>query len=188
MAEAKQENQNTETGSKKLAAGLAQEKRRELAFKRAKRMIANLIIIIIISTIIGIGLSTIGMQQVFIFILIGLMPGIVANITDGRPGRFASKTVVAFNIAGMLQYLVAIFVSGTPNEIADNLILKPEVWLMIYGFAAFGWALVFIVPHIVQLYLEITANYTVKKLLSFQETLVKEWGETIIHKPKKKKG
>lgn len=153
--------------------------RKEIARRRAKRVMANLIIIIIIMTVIGAGLATVGMIHVFAFFGIGLLPGLVAAITDGRPGHFASKTVVAFNLAGMLQFLAAIFVSGSPNQTATEVLYDPRTWVMVYGFAAFGWAVIFIIPHIVQLYLEITSAYTIKKLRHFQESLATEWGDGV---------
>lgn len=154
-------------------------KLQELRSKRAKRAITNLIIIIVIMTVVGGGLTTIGMQQVFIFIAIGLMPGLAASITDVRPGKFGSKTVIAFNLAGMMQFLAAILMGGSPNQTANEVIYDPRTWMLVYGFAAFGWAVIFVIPHIVQLYLEITATYTVKKLKSFQEALAGEWGDGV---------
>lgn len=154
-------------------------KKRELRSKRAKKAITSLILVCIVMTIIGGGLTSIGMQQVFIFIAFGLLPGIVAIITDGRPGKFGSKTVMAFNLAGMMQFLAAIFMGGSPNQTANEILYDPRTWMLIYGFAAFGWAVIFIIPHIVQLYLEITATYTVKKLRTFQDALAGEWGDGV---------
>lgn len=176
--ETEEEKQKKAEEHKKLLEQ-AREKAQELARKRAKKIIGNLIMVCILMTVVGMVLSSIGMVQVFIFFSIGMLPGIVANITDGRPGRFASKTVIAFNLAGMAQYMAAIFTSGSPNHTAHEILYNPASWLLIYGFAAFGWCVIFLIPYIVQIYLEITSSYTIKKFQHFQELLINEWGDGV---------
>lgn len=155
------------------------KKRSMLAQQRSRKLISNLLISAIILTVIGVGLASVGMGYLFIFVTTGLMPGIVANITDRRPGRFASKTVMAFNASGIIPHLSAIITSGTPNSTSATLLTDPHAWLLIYGFAAFGWGVIYLVPHIVQLYLEMRAGYTTQKLLQFQKILEDEWGENV---------
>jgi len=157
----------------------AREKINEINKKRAKKLISNLIIIIFIIVIIGISLSSIGWNYVFYVLFIGFLPGLVANFTDIRPGRFASKTIVAFNLAGIVQPLKTILVAGSPNQAAQNILVDPQNWLLVYGFAAFGWGIVFLLPHIALFYLEIRANYLIKKMQKHQDELLEEWGDSI---------
>ena len=125
-------------------------------------------------------LVSFGLHYVFYILVMGLLPGISANIVDRRPGRFASKTILLFNIAGMMPHFSSLVSSSNPNSVAQNLLGNPDVWLLVYGFACFGWVLIRIIPQIVMLYLAVRAEYTVKKLQQRQEDLVKEWGEVII--------
>jgi len=167
----------------KLAASSAKmehtKKAQEFAKARSRKLVANMVIVTIIVTVIGIGMSSIGMTVVFAFLFVGMLPGMVTGILDGRPGRFAAKTVVAFNLSGISPHAAAIFSSGSPNTTAQSIFNNPTVWLLVYGFAAFGWGVVYLIPHITQLYLEIKANFTVKKLHNFQDKLVDEWGEDV---------
>lgn len=151
----------------------------DVARKRSRKFFTNVVVIIIIMTIIGMGLTMISMTGAFMFLAGAMLPGIVAYLIDWRPGRFASKTVIAFNLAGLIPQASAIFSSGSPNSVAMTLFKDPMAWLIIYGFAAFGWGAVFIIPHITKLYLEIKADYTIKKLSHFQEKLLEEWGDEI---------
>lgn len=151
----------------------------ELAKVRSKKFITNLIMVVAVTTIVGVALSSVGMPVAFSFVAIGMLPCITANITDNRPGRFASKTVTAFNLAGIFPHLVAIFTSGSPNNTALSLLQNPNSWLLVYGLAAIGWVIVFLIPHIVHIYLDIKSVYIINKLESFQEALVEEWGEEI---------
>ncbi len=172
MADSKKDN-------KKSAAKAPKKKKSASAKAHSKKLIINLVTVTIIMTIVAAGMISIQLGTVFAFISIAMLPGIVAQITDGRPGRFASKTVMAFNVAGISPQIEAIFSSGSPDSTAISLFSNPSVWLLIYGFAAFGWGVVFLVPRISHLYLEITAKYTTKKLAHFQEKLVEEWGDEV---------
>ena len=152
--------------------------------KRAKRFVVNLIISTILITIIGIILNSFNLQRVFYMVLAGMLPSIVAHIIDTRPGHFASKTVMAFNGAGVLPHLGGVLTSGSPNQTAAAIMMDAEPWVLMWGFAAFGWLVVYLIPNITQLYLEVTATYKIKKMQIFQDTLVDEWGD-VIKKPKK---
>lgn len=176
---AEKENSEKDAEAKKSQKIRAKERTNEVYKKRAKKLISNLIIIIFIMIIIGVSLTSIGWNYVFYVLLIGLLPGLVANFTDIRPGRFASKTIIAFNLAGLVQPLKTILVAGSPNQAAQSILIDPQNWLLVYGFAAFGWGIVFLLPHIALFYLEIRANYLIKKMKKYQEELLEEWGEDI---------
>jgi len=153
----------------------------ELAKERSKKFVMNMMMVTVVVTMTAALLISFGMGFVFALLGIGLLPGIVANISDGRPGRYASKTVMAFNISGISPHLAAIISSGSPNNTAISILSDPKSWLLIYGFAAFGWGVVYIIPQITHMYLEIKASYKSKKMHQFQEKLVEEWGEEIKH-------
>ncbi len=153
----------------------ANKRLQELAKKRSRKFISNLLIITFFLIITGLALSYFGYSNEFYFLVMAMLPSIAAYVTDTRPGKFASKTVIAFNLSGALPHLAAIFADGS----ALSSFSDPKVWLLVYGFAAFGWGVVFLIPHIMQLYLEIRAGYTVKKLQLFQEKLTSEWGDGI---------
>lgn len=179
MAEAKpdkKEEKELQKGSAKLEGA---KKAMEIAKMRSKKLIANMLIVTIIVTLIGVGMSSIGLGIVFAFLFVGMLPGIVTGILDSRPGRFAAKTVIAFNLSGISPHTAAILASGSPDNTAVSIFTNPTAWLLVYGFAAFGWGVVYLIPHIAQLYLEIKANFTVKKLQYFQERLIDEWGDNV---------
>jgi hypothetical protein len=151
----------------------------DLKKKRFSRIITNVLVTVILLTAIGVGMGSGGMIKVFMFLSVALLPGIAAFVTDSRPGRFASKTVLAFNIAGMSPHMSSIFYSGSPNQTAYAIMHEMQSWYLIYGFAGFGWAVVFIIPHIAEMYLEVKAAYTIKRLNLFKDALVEEWGENV---------
>lgn len=143
------------------------------------KIIGNLIIAVIVITIIAAALTSVGFYYVFILLITGALPGIVAYIVDQHKGKFTSKTVLAFNLSGLLPQLTAALTSGSPDTTALALLTNPYTWLMPYGFAAFGWAVVYIIPQIALLVLSIRAEFTIGKMEYFQKKLVKEWGEEV---------
>jgi len=172
----KQEEKKEEEQTGKAEASL---KAQDFARERSKRFTKNLVMMAIIMTLMAVILIYSGMSFVFALICIGMLPGIVANILDSAKGRMASKTVIAFNLSGIMPHLVAIIASGMPNQTAAAILKNPSAWLVVYGFAAIGWGVVYVVPQITRLYFEIKASYMIKRFEYMQEQLVEEWGEKI---------
>ena len=63
--------------------------------------------------------------------------------------------------------------------VGNDLLINQYIWLMMYGFAGFGWLIVHIVPQMAFLILTIKADFTIKKLQGLQRQLVEEWGEKV---------
>jgi hypothetical protein len=155
------------------------KKQQELANLRSKRLTRNLIFTILIVMALGIGFTIIGHYYLAMLVAVGLLPGFVAYTTDTRKGRLASKTVMALNIAGLMPPVAGVLLSGTPDQAALSAVENPTTWLLVYGFSAIGWGLVYLLPHIASLFLEIRADVVVRKLETRQKELLEEWGERI---------
>lgn len=151
----------------------------QLRKQRSKGFIKNLIFIAIIATLMGVVFISLGMKNVFFFLFLALVPTFLSILWDKKPGRFGSKTVAALNITGMFPYIMAITSSGSPDSTALHSIYDAECWLLVYGFAIFGWSIILLVPKITLIFLEIKSGYTVKKMEKFQQDLLSEWGEEI---------
>ena len=151
----------------------------ELRKKRLRSFIKNLMIITIIATLFGVGFIWLGMKNVFFFLFMALLPMLLSNLWDKKPGRFASKTVAAFNVTGAFPYIMAISSSGTPDSVALATIYSAKTWVLIYGFAVFGWSVILLVPKVTLIYLEIRSKFMIGKMESFQQELLNEWGEEI---------
>jgi len=155
------------------------EKVAKLRRQRIRSFIKNLIFITIVATATGVGFISMGMKNVFLFVLIALLPLMVSVLWDKKPGRFASKTVAAFNITGIFPYLLAIASSGSPDSIALATIYSSKTWMLVYGFALFGWAVILLIPKITMIFLEIKSKYMIAKMEAFQQELLNEWGDDI---------
>lgn len=120
-----------------------------------------------------------GMAYVAAIVVIGFLPGLSAYMVDRRPGKFASKAVMAFNFSGLLPQLAAILYSQNANNTAQIMFHDPMTWLWIYMFAAFGWLIIHLLPQITFLIFTLRADINKRRISSFQDMLLKEWGEEI---------
>lgn len=147
--------------------------------KLASKIVLRLILITIVMTALSSGLIFLGYTYVMVLVVVSLLPAMVANIVDRRPRRWASRTVLFFNVAGLLPHLFEILMSHDPNAVASRLLSDPYIWLVVYGFAGFGWLFVYIVPQIVFLFLVIRSDHTIRKLEAKRQELVDEWGDKV---------
>lgn len=155
------------------------EKLEKLRKQRLRGFFKNTILISFLATAMAVGFTWLEMRNVFLFAFLGFLPGMASILWDKKPGRFASKTVCAFNITGMFPYMLAMGSSGSPDVVARNTLVDPFSWILIYGFAAFGWGIIYLIPQITLIFLETRSKFMIKKMEKFQAELLDEWGEEI---------
>lgn len=155
------------------------EKLTKLRKQRIRGFFKTVILISLLATLLTVGFTWLNLRNVFLFVFLAFLPGLASLLWDKKPGRFASKTVCAFNITGMLPYLIAISSSGSPDFVAMSTLGDPLAWLLIYGFSAFGWGVIYLVPQITLVFLEARSRFMIKKMEKFQDDLLDEWGEDI---------
>ena len=112
----------------------------------------------------------------FIILACGMPPALVAALIDNRPGRYASYCVMAANLAGITPVLAALWFGGNSVALAMLLMSDVYVWLGIYGAAAFGWVLIWLLANITEFMLALIANYGISQRRAAQRALAEEWG------------
>lgn len=125
------------------------------------------------------------LQFGFVFLLIALLPSIMAFFVDSNEGKPIFKTVLFCNFAGALPSLGPMLKSGLQFQYHDisSTMASPHVWLFIYGGAAAGWGLIYLCRFIAQFLLIITYEYKVMSLERFQKKLIEEWGPEVTQTP-----
>ena len=106
----------------------------------------------------------------------GMLPTLVAFIVDNRKERYAARTVGYLNSAGVFIVCLEMWGGDHTWQRALDLLAQPINYLIMFGAAAVGWALYFLVPPVTNAYLSIHNDLRLKSLNSDQEKLVKEWG------------
>lgn len=115
----------------------------------------------------------------FLFLLLGLLPTVVAYIVDETKPKDLYKTVRAANVAGMLPTLAPLTQGGHPGAALQVAMGDPGTWLLVYGSASAGWGLVWMCRWVS--YVSVVAASQARILLceKAQKELEAEWGEEI---------
>ena len=106
----------------------------------------------------------------------GMLPTLVAFIVDNRKERYAARTVGYLNSAGVFIVCLDMWGGDHTWQQALDILSQPINYLIMFGAAAVGWVLYFVIPPVVNAYLTIHNDLRMKSLNSEQEKLVKEWG------------
>lgn len=122
----------------------------------------------------------------FIFLLLALLPSIVAYYVDNEPGSPIFKIVFTCNFAATLPSIMPMLTAAVQLKhfSVTPLLQDPYAWLFVYSGAAAGWALIFLCRFVARLIVSMMYEYNVATLEKFQEHLVEEWGQQIKQPPR----
>lgn len=134
--------------------------------------------------------TVVGVLVIFVFpetsllVAVGMLPTIIAYIIDNPP-RFLAWSVGGVNLAGVSPAVGELWSHG--NSVAEALSLAGDAFnlIVMYGAAAFGWALYLFIPPVVISMLAVTAHHRIGQLRSDQRALIQEWGPEIAASPKR---
>jgi hypothetical protein len=119
------------------------------------------------------------LNHTFIFLVAGMLPGIVAYVIDRSPGRRIFQIVALSNLAGVFPYVAQLMQQGNTATAVQGMLSTPSVWMFMYLAAGFGWVLVWIAPTLAQQLLELTNNQKIARLQRLQKRLEEEWGPEV---------
>ena len=111
-----------------------------------------------------------------IFLMIGMLPTIIAVITDRTSGRNKSFVIGSLNFAGCFPYLLGIWVNHDVADLSLEYLSKPETIVFIYGAAAIGYMIYWFVTLIVSTILIQRSKIRLKKIDEEKLALEKRWG------------
>lgn len=119
-----------------------------------------------------------------IFIILAMLPTIVAYFIDITPGKQVARVVGACNLAAALPTILPLLQAGIRMERIEvtSIMSNPLNWLIIYGGAAGGWGLIFLCQFISKFFVVVYLEYKVASLGRFQQRLLDEWGQQITSK------
>lgn len=107
---------------------------------------------------------------------IGMLPTLAAMISDRRKEKYATLCVGCMNFTGVLPFMIELWAEEHSYENAFRLIGDPFTWLVMFGAAAIGWAIYFVAPGIVGMFLAMRTEQRIARLRRRQRDLVEEWG------------
>lgn len=119
------------------------------------------------------------LQAGFIFIILGLMPALVAYFVDGYTGKPTFKCVLFCNMSGMLPTFNDVLRSESAAATMQNLMGDGYTWFLVYGGAMCGYGLLLFARVFTQIALTVADQTRVEMLTKKQEQLTEEWGEDV---------
>ncbi len=124
------------------------------------------------------------LQGGFIFLLLAMLPAIMAYFMDHAPDKSYFKTVLACNFAATIPTLVVIIKGVMQMKRADvgMIMSTPSVWLFVYGGAAAGWCLIYLCRLVARLFIVLSNEYKTAVLERMQKKLLEEWGQQLQRK------
>lgn len=121
---------------------MAKKKERKTAPSRRKGGLLFFCIMIIVGAIVPFGLPT-------LLLCLGLLPTLVALITDTDPKKSAAAAIGFLNVAGVAPFILELWEKGQTMENAMQIVLDSTTWLIMLGAAALGQLLIYAVPPVV---------------------------------------
>jgi hypothetical protein len=114
-----------------------------------------------------------------VLLFVGMMPTLVAALTDWGPRRTRAITVGAMNLAGCSPFLFQLWSQGHTFEASVDIFTNPETIVVMYGAAAIGYLIDWTVSGLVAgiVYQQGLAR---KKAIKKRHTdLVDRWGPEV---------
>jgi len=111
---------------------------------------------------------------------IGMLPTIVAKISDRSEQGYVTFCVGGLNMAGVYPYLLTIWFENHSIRGAMELMSDVFVLVVMYSSATFGWLLYQTIPPVVAAFLTVLAERRVGVLRANQTKIIDEWDEKVI--------
>ncbi len=130
----------------------------------------RMIVIVIVACIAAVTLPSV------LILGIGMLPTLAAMITDRRKEKYATLCVGCMNFTGVMPFMIRLWTEDHSYDHAFTVIADPFTWLVMYGAAALGWAIYFVAPGIVGMFIGLRTEQRIQRLRRRQRDLVEEWG------------
>ncbi len=124
------------------------------------------------------------LPQVFILLLLGLSPTIVAFMIDRSPHKYSAFCVGGMNIAGVFPSFLTLWNGNNSIRGAMEILTNPFDLTIMFAGAAFGWLLYVAIPPVIKSLLTVIAQHQIAVLREEQKELIKNWGEGIAIGPR----
>jgi hypothetical protein len=110
---------------------------------------------------------------------VGMLPTAVAFYVDRSPQKSTALTVGALNACGVVPWVMQLFQDGFSMAHAMLILANANTWLAMYGAAAAGWMMDYIVPPAVAQGMVVQHNVRIRDLERRQDVLREAWGDEV---------
>lgn len=126
------------------------------------------------------GASLLAVPAVGMLVLAGMAPTLVAVFTDvGHDRVLRLNALASFNFAGVFPFALEIWNAGGSMAVLNDLFADAYTWVVMFGAAAAGLAVLFIAPGVAAAILQVIVNERVRRIDNMREHLLAEWGPAL---------
>jgi hypothetical protein len=117
------------------------------------------------------------LKQVFLLLVVGMLPAIGSYFMDRENGRPLFKTVLAFNFAGVFYFVISLMSTTPIDTSAVKAALRDmNTYLTIYSSAAIAYMVYYLAPFITFGALSVFTHGNLIRLRGAQQRLLADWG------------
>jgi len=149
-----------------------EKKKEETRQKQKKGGFRFILAMIIVGAMLPLGAPT-------LLVCLGLLPALVALLTDTDPRKSSAITIGFLNMAGVAPFVAELWLSGHTMEAALAIVRQPVNWLVMFGAAALGQALLYMIPPLVNSITVSRMEARLRVLKEGQEQLKSVWGPEV---------
>lgn len=117
--------------------------------------------------------------QVFLLLIVGLSPSVVAFLIDRSPRKYATFCVGGMNISGVFPAFLNLLNGDNSIAGVKSILTNPFEMTFMFAAAGLGWLIYFAFPPVVKSLLTVLAQHRISILRGEQRKLIKDWGEGI---------
>jgi hypothetical protein len=125
------------------------------------------------------GMAAPFMFPTIVLLALGLVPTLVVLFIDTDREKSATAAVGAMNFAGVVPFIIDLWIKGQSMDNAFRILREPSTWLVMLGAAGIGQLIVFAIPQAMATLTLVRAEMRLKVLRSNLEQLKTSWGAAV---------
>ncbi len=119
----------------------------------------------------------------FVVLAVGLAPSLVTFFVERGANRSAARSMAMMNMAGVAPVVAMLWSRGHTTDVALALLADPYNWLLMYGAAAIGLGLLWLMQWTTVVMHQSARGQRLRWLTSRQQKLIEEWGKEVAGGP-----
>ncbi len=112
-------------------------------------------------------------------VAVGILPGVIAILTDREPGRLTGMTVASINLITLTPILGKLWSTGNSMQLAVQLSTSVFTWALMLLGALLGFMMIQMLPAAIGSVITARDKMRLERIRARQKQLVDEWGQEV---------
>lgn len=132
-----------------------------------------------VTAIVLLGVSAPFTMPTIVLLCLGLIPTLIALITDTDREKSSAVAIGSLNIAGLTPFVIDLWMHGQTMGYVFQILKEPQNLLIILGSAGIGKLIIFAVPPVLASFTVARCEGRIRLLKENLETLKTSWGPDV---------